>query len=176
MTNTTTSQPSTVNDPAQQALVLRTIKKKSFAVLSTVSNQGFPHAAGVVYDTINAADHGPIVLYTHTMRSSRKARNIEAHGRAGVVIPVRKLPVGPPFTVQFQARAALLAMDDPEITAHLTAGRLKKISGHGELDESDGCFIRIEPRGLIHSYGLGVSILALARDPLHAGARSVAMG
>ena len=67
-------------------------------------------------------------------------------------------------------------MDDPEITGLLERGLLKKTSGHGALDEPDGCFVRIEPLGRIHSYGIGVSTIDLVRDPLHAGARSVAVG
>ncbi len=62
-------------------------------------------------------------------------------------------------------------MDDPEITDLVSGGHLGKITSHGELDEPDGCFLRIVPNGRIHTYGIGVSALALARDPLHVGAR-----
>jgi len=143
---------------------LAAIERRSFAVLSTVSPAGFPHAAGVVYDNV-----GP-TLYVHTMRSSRKARNLAADGRLAVVVPVRRLPVGPAFNVQFQGRGTVLAMDDPEILELLRAGELTTISKHGALDEPDGCFLRIEPSPRLHTYGLGVSLLAIARDPLHVGA------
>jgi nitroimidazol reductase NimA-like FMN-containing flavoprotein (pyridoxamine 5'-phosphate oxidase superfamily) len=146
---------------------MHAIARRSFAVLSTVSDRGFPHAAGVVYASVDDT------LYVNTHRTSRKARNVAVDDRVAVVIPVRTLPVGPPFNVQFQGRAEVLAMDDPEITALLARGALKKITGHGELDEPDGCFLRIRPNRRIHSYGLGVSALAVARDPLHNGARTV---
>ncbi len=165
------------DDPAQIRRIERTITKKSFAVLSTVSDAGFPHAAGVIYEaaTRPSRDGGEprLALYIHTMRHSRKARNIAVEPRVGVVIPVRSLPVGPPFNVQFQGRAELLAMDDPEIVALLDHGRLDSIAGHGALDEPDGCFVRITPGRRIHSYGIGVSALAVARDPLHHGPRMV---
>ena len=96
-----------------------------------------------------------------------------ADGRVGVVIPVRRLPVGPPFNVQFQGTAALLAQDDPEITALLARNELRGIVSHGELDEPDGCFLRIEPTRRIHTYGIGVPVMAVARDPLHNGPRSI---
>mgnify|MGYP003525955765 CR=1 FL=1 len=147
--------------------VQRAIRRRSFAVLSSVSSAGFAHAAGVVYDSIDTT------IFVHTMRTSRKARNIAANSRVGLVIPVRRLPVGPPFTVQFQAHAELLAMDHPEITTLLERKSLKTISGHGALDEPDGCFNRIVPNGLVHTYGIGVSTIDLVRDPLHTGARSV---
>ena len=157
----------TSTDLEQAARVRRAMASRSFATLSTVSEAGFPHAAGVVYVPIGDE------LYIHTMRSSRKARNVSANGRVGVVIPVRRLPVGPPFTVQFQGRAQLLAMDDPEVVGHVESGALKRITGHGELGEPDGCFLRICMTGAVHTYGIGVSALAVAKDPLHNGARSI---
>jgi hypothetical protein len=159
--------PDVNTDPRQLRRIDRAIGAKSFAVLSTVSEAGFPHAAGVVYSKVGAA------LYVHTMRTSRKARNVGLSSRVGVVVPIRKIPVGPPFSIQFQASARVLPMDDPEITALLDRGELKNISGHGALEEPDGCFLRIEPTAVIHTYGIGVSALALARDPLHVGADSV---
>lgn len=152
---------------AEQALrVRRAIRSRNFAVLSTVSAAGFPHAAGVLY--VSSDDE----LYVHTMRTSRKARNIAGDGRVGVVVPVRKLPVGPPYTVHFQGRAEILAMEDPEVVRLIDGGRMKKISSHGELDEPVGCFLRIRPSGTVHTYGIGVSALAVAMDPLHNGRRS----
>jgi hypothetical protein len=168
----TTTEPATTipSDPAQVQRTKKAIRRKSFAVLSTVSAAGFPHAAGVLYSSVDTT------LYVHTMRSSRKARNVVDTGRAAVVIPVRRLPVGPPFTVQFQAAAAVLAMDDPEIVAHLDKGRLGKITGYGALEEPDGCFIRIVPAARVHTYGIGVSAIAVARDPLHVGERITELG
>lgn len=49
------------------------------------------------------------------MQSSRKGRNVEATGRAAIVVPVRQLPIGPPFTIQPQADADVVASSDPEI-------------------------------------------------------------
>ena len=139
----------TTTDPDQVRRVTKTMHKRSFAMLSTVSDAGFPHAAGVVYDTVGTT------LYVHTMRSSRKARNVAANGRVGIVIPSRWLPVGPPFTLQFQGRAEVVAMDDPEIVRLLEDGELRGVTGHGELDEPDGCFLRIVPNGRVHSFGTG---------------------
>ena len=156
-----------LRDPAQLARVERSIRRHRFAVLSSVSPAGFPHAAGIVYSTVGTT------LYVHTMRASRKAANIAADGRVAVVIPTRSIPFAPPFNVQFQARATLLDLDDPEIVRAVDSGRLKGIIGHGALEEPDGCFIRIVPNGRVHTYGIGVSTLAVARDPLHSGDRVV---
>jgi Pyridoxamine 5'-phosphate oxidase len=144
-------------------VVTKAIGRRSFCFLSTVSAEGRPHAAGVIYAPVGTT------LYVNTSRTSRKARNIAANPYVGIVVPVRRLPVGgPPSSVQFQARADILAMDDPHIVQLHRAGRLKAITGHGELEEPDGCFVRISPIGRIHTYALGMPLLRVIRDPLHA--------
>lgn len=171
----TSQSPSPPVDPEQEARILEAVQGRAFAMLSTVSPGGFPHAAGVQYAAVVPPGRrlGDLALYSHTMRSSRKARNVAADDRVAVVIPVRKLPVGPPFTIQFQGRGEVLDMDDPEITDLVAAGRLRTVSSHGELDEPDGCYLRIAPGSTVHTYGIGVSVIGVARDPLHSGARSV---
>ena len=166
----TSTQTPNHHDPDQAARVRKAIHSRGFAMLSTVSTAGFPHAAGVIYVPIGDE------LWVHTMRSSRKARNVAAHDRVAVVVPIRKLPVGPPFTVQFQGRADIIEMNDPEVTPHIESKALKAITSHGELETEDGCFIRIRPTGIVHSYGIGVSAMAVAKDPLNNGPRSVRLG
>jgi len=144
--------------------IRRAVDRRSFAVVSTVSAAGHPHAAGVLY-----ANDG-LTLYVSTLRSSRKGRNAAANGRAAVVIPVRKLPIGPAFEVHFQANATVLAVDDQRTVELLDRGVLAPITGHGELDEPDMCFLELRPVGRVHSYGIGAPILSVARDPLHVGA------
>jgi hypothetical protein len=107
-------------------------------------------------------------LYVSTLRSSRKARNVAANPSVAVCIPIRRLPVGPPSSVQFQARAEVLALDDPGVRRLVEAGELKGVTGHGELELDGGCFLRIRPNGRANTYGLGMSLRQLLRDPLTA--------
>ncbi|HEX6425550.1 MAG TPA: pyridoxamine 5'-phosphate oxidase family protein [Acidimicrobiales bacterium] len=146
-------------DPAK---VARAIARRSFCTLATTSPSGRPHAAGVLYALADGA------LYVSTLRTSRKARNIADNPRVGVVIPVRRLPVGPPSSVQFQAVAEILEVDDPGVRRLADAGRLKAITGHGELDLPDGCVVRITPPRRVLTYGLGMPLRRLVRDPLDA--------
>ena len=108
-------------------------------------------------------------LYVNSMRASRKVRNIESNRHVAVVIPVRRLPVGPPSSVQFQATARVLSIDHPEIRRLADAGSLKTITSHGELDNPQSCFIAISPGSTVFTYGLGLSLSTLIRDPLNAG-------
>lgn len=156
----------TTNTPKHRQRVMRVLAKKSFCTLATSSPKGNPHVAGVVYEWVGDS------MWIHTMTTSRKARSIVSNGRAAVTVPFRRLPAGPPFTIHFQADAELVPMDDPEATALIAIGALSAIAGHGALDEPDGCFVRITPTGIIHSYGPGASIIGLVRDPLNNGAAS----
>lgn len=154
------------DDPAHARRILRTIAKRSFMTLATVSPAGRPHSAGVVYSAVGTS------LWFHTMTTSRKARNIAANPHVGVTIPFRRLPAGPPFTIHFQARAELVALDDPGVTALIDQGELKAISGHGALEMADAAFVELVPTGAIHSYGPGARAIDLIRDPLNNGAAS----
>jgi len=166
---TTTPRPDQTSHPANPTLeqVDRAIRRRSFCTLATVSPAGRPHAAGVLYAYAEGA------LYVSTQRDSRKARNIAANPAVFVWVPVRRVPVGPPSGVQFAAEAELLDNDDTEVRRLAAGGLLKAITGHGELELDGGCFVRIAPGPTIHTYGIGLPLHRLIRDPLNAGGRLV---
>jgi hypothetical protein len=147
-------------------VVVRAIDARAFCTLATTSDAGFPHVAGVLYAAVGTD------LYVSTLRWSRKARNVAANPAVAVCIPVRRLPVGPPSSVQFQGRAELLDLDDPGLRRLAASGDLKAVTGHGELELPGGCFLRITPNGRAATYGLGMSLRQFLRDPL--GAAGVA--
>jgi len=159
--NAATMTPRRPNPRPEQ--ITKAIARRSFCTLATVSAKSRPHVAGVLYVVEEN------VLYVSTLRTSRKARNISENPRVFVCIPVRRLPVGPPATVQFSATAELLAPESPDIARLVGMGRLKTITGHGELDLPDGCLLRITPEPTLHTYGLGLSLRQLMRDPLNSG-------
>jgi hypothetical protein len=156
----------TRHQPKPEA-IRKALEKRSFATLATTSPAGRPHVAGVLYELVNDA------LYINTMRSSRKARNIAANSNVAVCVPVRRIPVGPPSTIQFQAAAEILALDSTEITALVEAGKLRSLTNHGELEMPDGCFLRVGLSPRVVTYGLGMSLSRLMSDPLNAGASAV---
>ena len=167
---TTLPDPSTTDDPTtagvvsvDRPLVERLIAKRSFCTVATVSPTGRPHAAGVLYAAVGST------LYVSTLRSSRKARNVAADPQVAVFIAVRRLPVGPPSSLHFQATAETVDLDDPTILELAHAGQLKAITSHGELDLPGGCFLRIQPVGRVFTYGIGLSLRRLLREPFNAG-------
>ncbi len=147
-------------------LISKILRKRSFCALASTSKGGEPHVAGVLYAYVNGA------LYISTTKSSKKARNINANPHVFVCVPVRRMPIGPPpSTVHFGSTAAILRVDDPEIKALVAKGHLNGITSHNELQMPDGCFLRIDPPATYLTYGLGMSLRTLAKDPLHAAGR-----
>jgi hypothetical protein len=160
--STTDHAPSAPARPSL-ALVRRVVAKRSFATLATASSTGRSHAAGVLYGTVGDD------VWVSTLRSSRKARNVAANPHVAITIPIRRIPLGPPSSVMFQGRAEIVALDDPDLRRLVAAGQLGSITGHGELELPGGCFVRITPNGRLHTYGLGMSLWSLLRNPLAAG-------
>ena len=141
---------------------LKAIRKRSFATIATASSEGRPHSAGVLYAL--SGDR----LYVSTMRSSRKARNIIENAHVAVTIPVRRVPVGPPSSIIFQATARVVGLDDPRLRAAAATGELRAVTSHDELELPGGCFLEITLPRKVVTYGLGMSLLSLIRDPMNA--------
>jgi hypothetical protein len=163
-TTTTTSAVAptpTVVHPDPLA-IRRAIERRSVATLATVSAIGRPHAATVLYQCADDA------LFVSTYRGSRKARNVADSGLAAMTIAVRRLPFGPPASIQFQTSAEVLANDDAEIKRLAAAGRLKRITAHGEMNLPGACFLRLALPARVVTYALGMSLWRALRNPLDA--------
>jgi hypothetical protein len=165
MMNSAVVSQSRSNAHPDAAAVQRQIASRSFCTMATVSQTGIPHATGVIYAYVDG------VFYVSTLRTSRKARNLAESGRASLCIPVRRVPAGPPSTVQVATRGEILDQDDPRIVSLVGRGALKSITGHGELEIVNGCFLRLTPSRRVLTYGLGLPLRTLIRDPLNASGR-----
>lgn len=83
-------------------------------------------------------------------------------------VPIHAGSDAPPFTASLQGTAAIVALDDPEVTTLIEQGRLDAITSHGELERPGTCFVKITPGRHVATYGIGVSTEELAADPLSA--------
>ena len=169
MTSTTLPAPLPTAAPApaapqlfrpDPATVRRAIGRRSVATLATASAAGRPHAATVLYQCVDDA------LFISTSRDSRKARNVADTGRVAITIAVRRLPVGPPASIQFQSVAEVLANDDPAVVRLAAAGQLDRITSHGELELDGGCVLRVPLPARAATYALGMSLWRVIRHPL----------
>ncbi|MEV0587115.1 pyridoxamine 5'-phosphate oxidase family protein [Nonomuraea sp. NPDC050310] len=151
-----------MSDQKLKAVVRRTIAKQTFCTIATSSAANRPHVAGMLYA------HAGGKLYMATLESTVKARNIRENGHVAICVPSRRIPFGPPYTLQFQGTAELLPAKDPHIQDLLAAGSLKAITSLGEADMPGICFIVVTPGRRVATYGLGVSLMTWIRSPLEA--------
>lgn len=153
----------------QRELIRKEMAKRSFCTLATTSTEMRPHVVGLRYVMIGDA------MYVTMHDDSVKARNIRENPRVAVCIPASKVPLFPPFAVQFQGTATLLPVTDQRIQDLFAAGRLKGIISAKDFREDPGTvFARIVPNRRVSSYGVGVSLLQIVRHPTSA-MRSVAL-
>ena len=153
----------------ERRIIRRAIARHSFCTLATSSAANRPLVTGVLYSFVDQR------VYISSLSTSVKVRNIRENPRVALCIPVRRYPIGPPSTVQFQGLAEVLAVDEPEVTGLVASKRLKRITSHGELEHPEACMLRVNPGPTVATYGLDVGLRELLRDPLAAN-RSVRLG
>lgn len=97
-------------------LVLSHLRKRDFAVLSTISGEGRPHSVGVNYGVSRPGRD--LVIYVMTRRHLQKARNIAQNPSVALVVPLmrRLLRFLPPPTIQLHGRAEIVDWTDEEGT------------------------------------------------------------
>ena len=141
--------------------IVRQLRRRTYAVLSTVDEHGFPHAAGVDYGVSLFGD----AIYVMTRRHLKKARNIAANPHVALTIPLmrRILWFLPPPSIQFQATAEILDRTDEggvETFRTFFLGRqiLKMYDDFVRRGETRVCFLRITPSTEISTYMVGQSI------------------
>lgn len=147
-------------------MVEEELRRRNYAVLSTASQDGKPHSAGVSYGV--SALHRAFALYIVTDRRSRKARNIAANPHVSLTIPLprRLLSFLPPNSIQFQGAAEILALDDEAareaFQGSLVLRRILRLQLEQKAEHS--VFLCVRPGRVIFTYGVGLSLLALMRN------------
>ena len=146
--------------------VLKELRKRSFAVLSTIDEQGTPHAVGVEYGVAPSGG----AIYVMTRKHLKKARNIAADPHVALVVPLtrRLLWFLPPPSIQFQGTAEIVDRSDQEglrtfQTFFMGRRILKMYEEFERRGETRVCFLRIVPEPEISTYMVGHSIWELSR-------------
>jgi hypothetical protein len=157
--------------------VLAALHNHHFAVLSTVDEDGTPHAAGVTYGTAYAGRD--LMLYVMTRRHLRKARDISRDPRVALVVPIehRVLRFLPPATIQVHGRAEILDWTDDagtDVFRGFWLGRriLAAYQAAQRRGETRICFLKIVVDPVITTYMVGVSAWEL-RHRMERGAARV---
>lgn len=145
--------------------IIKKIRKNKFGFLGTVTPEGRPHVAGVMYALSPPGEK--ISLYIMTGTDVKKTKNIRKNPNITFAIPFPHYIIrfAPDFCIQFQGKAEILPFNDPKAQDAFNQKRLmrrmlKKIS----LDTQDEIIIRIIPDKKIHGFGLGISLFKLLKN------------
>lgn len=148
-------------------LVKKVLKSKNFLVLGTASESGRPHSSGVLYELVGDT------IYIHTTRSSRKFKNVSENPHVAVTVPYRRIPVGPPSTIQFQGWATVMREQSAGVHQLIAQGHFQTLLSKGAENVPDGVFLRIGLPRVIHTFGVEGSLWKWATKPLETGSKVV---
>jgi general stress protein 26 len=158
-------------------VVLSHLRTRDFAVLSTTSNEGRPHAVGVNYGVSRPGRD--FLIYVMSRRHLQKARNIAQNPNVSLVIPLtrRLLWFLPPPTIQLHGHAEIVDWTDEEGTnvfSRFWIGRriLEAYQESHRRGETRICFLKIVPDPVVYTYMVGCSIWQL-RSRMESGAAKV---
>jgi len=142
------------------------MRRRSFGVLSTISGDGKPHSAGVLYGV--SPREKPFALYVTTNRETKKARNIARNRNVSFTIPLprRLLRFMPPSCVEFQGTAEIISIDDETARKAFSGSLVLRTALNLERKhvQQKAVFIRIRPGPVIFTYGVGISLLKLMKN------------
>jgi hypothetical protein len=148
--------------PVTTEVVWRALARASFAVLGHTNAAGEPRSSGVVY---GIADRR---LYVAVAADGWKSRQIVTGQEVGVTVPVRRggilalvAPI-PPATITFHARATVHPAGSLDIGA--ISRELEKLVP--ESRKSGSRILELVPDGRFLTYGIGVSLMDMAKPEL----------
>jgi len=158
-------------------LVLRHLRKRDFAVLSTVSKGSRPHSVGVNYGVSRPGRD--FVIYVMTRKHLQKARNIAQNPNISLVVPLtrRLLWFLPPPTIQLRGQAEIVDWTDEEGTdvfRRFWMGRriLEAYQESHRRGETRICFLKITCDPVVYTYMVGYNIWHLKKR-MESGAAKV---
>lgn len=135
------------------------LRKRHFGILGTVSSDGHPHAAGVVY-AMPLEDQQPFCLYLISRPVLKKVRNIRSNPHVSFVVPFPHylFRMVPPACIQFQAKAEIVSIND-QIAAKAFDSSivLRRSMTHSKV-LGESVFIRLIPDRKIFCFGIGANI------------------
>jgi nitroimidazol reductase NimA-like FMN-containing flavoprotein (pyridoxamine 5'-phosphate oxidase superfamily) len=148
--------------------VVKELRKRDFAVLSTVTEEGTPYSVAVNYGV--SLPGAPFGIYLMTRRHLKKVRNIVENPNVSVVVPVtrRLLWFLPPPSIHFQGTAEILDWKDEvgtRIFESFFMGRqiLRKYKAANARGETRICFVRITPDEEIFTYMVGYPVWEMSK-------------
>ena len=151
------------------AFVEAQLRKATFGVLSTISPGGGSQTTGILYGV--SAPGTSLCLYLITEQRYVKVRNISGNPQVSFLVPYPHhwLRVVPASCISFQGTAKILPADHPEGREAFNASRILRMNLKEASSMEGIVFIRVKPKRKIQCYGIGIGLIALARNISEAG-------
>lgn len=149
--------------------VEREVRKKTFAVLSTIDSKNRPHSTGIIYAVSRPGEK--LSFYVVTQSKSAKVRNIKRNPNVSLVVtfPHHYLRFIPDNTVMFRGTADLIDLDDPGAQAAFAQKKMTRMNLDVDSDVlKDSVVIRVRPSKTVYCYGVGIGLNQMRIDPTSA--------
>ncbi len=135
------------------------VRKKTFAVLTTIGPEGRPHSTGVLYGI--APPSSPFALFVLTLETYVKVRNVRANPTASLAVtfPHRIMSFVPASCATFHGRIDVVPIDDPDGLWAFDQHRILR-DNMTSLDGGTGhaVFLKLVPEPKVLCYGLGIGL------------------
>ena len=140
------------------------IRKKDFAILGTVSNDGKPHSTGILYAVSPPGQK--FLLYIITGKKYKKTKNIIKNPHVSLVIPFPHhiLQFIPAPCIQFQAKVEIIPRTNEEARNCFRRNRILRKTLKQAYENENIVFLKVIPENIIFGHGIGISMIELRKD------------
>jgi general stress protein 26 len=148
------------------SIIEKELRRKTFAVITTVDIKNRPHATGILYGSSTPED--PLRFYIVTKRKSAKVRNIRENPNVSLLVtyPHYILRFIPDSTVTIRGTAEITTLEDEAFRKAFSQKRILRMNL--EMDDATmekAVVIKITPDPVIQCYGVGIGLNELRKDP-----------
>jgi len=155
--------------PSQFDLVMKEVRKKTFAVFSTVDLRNRPHSTGIIFAVSPPGEK--LTFYIVTQSKAAKVRNIRRNPNVSLLVtfPHYYLRFIPDSTVMFRGTADIISLDDPGAQAAFAQKSMTRMNLKVDSEVlKDSVVIRIRPTETAYCYGVGIGLNKMRKDPTSA--------
>ncbi len=155
----------------QFSFIEKEIRGKTFGILNTIDQDGFPHTSGVLYGVSKPSSK--FAIYIITSIKYRKIKNIKKNLNVSFIIPFphHYLRFVPSNTITINGKAELSSFDNGEVLEVFMEKRiLRLITEHLSKEEKKELVtIKIKPDPKILCFGIGISMWKLRKGHIEGG-------
>ena len=144
--------------------VEKSVRRKTFGILTTIDPNGRPHSTGVLYGVGPPA--APFAIYVVTFEHYAKVRYIRANPLVtlAVTFPHRILSFVPASYVSFRGGATIVPITDSSGTWAFQQHRILQDTFTSVERGDRPVLIRIVPDPTVFCYGLGLPLAELRKN------------